>query len=87
LRRAETAPDNTVEKPANQPKPTNKPGCITEKQRKRMFAIAKANGWSETKIRDVLSVKGYEHTSDVPMGQVYDEICALFSQNAAEVQL
>src|SRR5262249_27437128 len=46
---------------------------ITEKQQKRLFAIAKQNNRTNDEIRRIVSSYGYEHTSDIPKSR-RDEI-------------
>jgi hypothetical protein len=66
--------------PQEQPAaPERKKGCISDKQQKRLFAIAKSDpSWENDDIKKLLSVYGYEHTKDVPKGKGgdYDKICA-----------
>ena len=47
---------------------------ITEKQRKRLFAIAKKNGVSNDELKGVISTYGYEHTDNINR-EDYDKIC------------
>lgn len=41
------------------------PEVITEKQAKRLFAIAKTKGLSNDAIKDILSVYGYQSSKDI----------------------
>ena len=51
---------------------------ISDKQRKRMYAIWKAAGWSDDEARQFLKGKyGIEHTDKVPR-DLYEEICNTF---------
>ena len=54
--------------------PTQNTGYITEKQQKRLWAIAKQAGWQNDKIKDFL-LRDYnlEHTADIPRDK-YEEI-------------
>lgn len=47
---------------------------ITDKQRKRMFAISKAKNWPEVAVRDLLGSYGFEHSTEVTM-DAYEDIC------------
>lgn len=51
------------------------PRVITDKQRKRLFAIAKKSNWNEVMIKNlVLSKTGQESTAKIPWTK-YEEIC------------
>jgi len=47
---------------------------ITEKQRKRLFAISKQAGLSEDDVKKVIGAYGYDKTSDITMND-YEKIC------------
>ena len=47
---------------------------ITEKQRKRMYAIGKNAGLSDEDIHNAIAQHGFEHSSQVTMDK-YEEIC------------
>lgn len=47
------------------PAPTPDPAVITEKQAKRLWAIAKSKGLADASIKSVLGHFGYEHTRDI----------------------
>ena len=60
-------------KPAPAPALPKDSTTITEGQRKRLFAIAREKGWSETALRDLVGSHGFEHTSEITR-KAYDAI-------------
>lgn len=54
----------------------DRPKTISEKQQKRLFAIAKSKGWTNEEVRDLLAKNGFEHSTEIPTGNVYNQICA-----------
>ncbi len=60
----EEVKENTQEQPQEEQTPANG-NRITEKQRKRMFAIAKEHGVSHEQIKEIISKHGYEKTIDI----------------------
>ena len=48
---------------------------ITEKQQKRLFAIASAAGWTKATLKTRLAAYGFEHSNQIPVAK-YDDICA-----------
>jgi len=53
----------------------HKPGTITEKQRKRLFAIYKKASWTDEQVKEYLLLfYGIEHSKDIPW-RAYDQIC------------
>jgi hypothetical protein len=63
--------------PAQQRIATPVPGSptISEKQQKRLFAIAKGAGWTTETLKTRLQSYGYAHTRDIPVAH-YDDIIA-----------
>jgi len=51
------------------------PGCISEKQAKRMFAISHKSGVSQEALKAYLTEIGIEHTNQIKRGEEYDTIC------------
>jgi hypothetical protein len=68
-----------VAKPAAPPPDSGVPHdgdrTITEKQQKRLFAIAKASGKTNEELREILGGAGYEHSNEIRMAD-YDAIVA-----------
>ena len=61
------------------PQPQQTP-CITEKQRKRLFAIAKSKGLSNDRIKEIVKgIAGVDHTEEIKM-DVYDAIIQAIEQ-------
>ena len=62
--------------PAEMPKEKPKSGSplITEKQRKRMYAIGKGAGMNDEQMHDMIGKHGFQHSSQVTMAK-YEEIC------------
>jgi len=58
------------------PKEKSKSGSplITEKQRKRMYAIGKGAGMNDEQMHDLIGKHGFQHSSQVTMAK-YEEIC------------
>jgi recombination protein RecT len=55
---------------------------ISEKQRKRMFAISKSAGWSSEDVSEYLKeIHNIDSRNDVPWGKTYDEICSFIEDN------
>jgi hypothetical protein len=80
---------------AAQPAPTKKKPApvvrlpkgegLSEKQRARMFAIAKASGWTTEAMKEFLRLQfGIESTKDLAAAK-YDEACAYFERPPVEV--
>ncbi len=46
---------------------------ISEKQAKRLFAIAKEKGWSLEDLKEMLTLLGLKHSTDIPKS-VYDRV-------------
>lgn len=61
---------------ARNDEPAQKEGCISEKQQKRLFAIAKSKNVPNEVLRNFLKGFGYESSKDIPWGKKYDTICA-----------
>ena len=66
----EPVPARAVKKPA---------AVITEAQRKRLFAIAKAVGWTKDEVKIWLESHGYASSSDIGATE-YDRIIGLIQQ-------
>jgi len=58
----------------NQPEPEITGSVISEKQRKRMFAIAKEHDISHETIKAIIQAYGYESTKDILVSD-YEKIC------------
>lgn len=72
-------PSNTRHEPLGRPRAFT----ISEAQGKRMFAIAKTNGWVPEQLKEYLKLKfNIEHTKDLNREQ-YDEICDAVLPNMA----
>jgi hypothetical protein len=74
------APAQATAPPPQQPSATQQQanGAITEKQAKRLWAIAKSNDWNGDGVSDACySEFGYQ-PREIPKGKVYDEIVAWF---------
>lgn len=57
---------------------------ISEAQAKRLFAIARQNGWSSDSVTALVKrYKGYDSVSDIKAGEEYDTIVAYFQKNKA----
>jgi hypothetical protein len=74
--------DNEAEvvehEPTPQPKPTGNRN-ITEKQQRRLFALAKENGWKPDEMKEWLKLKfGYEHSNEIPMSE-YDAVVEFYT--------
>jgi hypothetical protein len=54
-----------------------KPAVITDKQVRRMYAIARGSGWSDDDVKGYLHSLGIEHSTAVPVSR-YDTICERF---------
>lgn len=54
---------------------------ITDKQRKRLFAIAKEHGVTEEEVKEIIQRYGYESTKDILMKD-YEKIIAEIEQQA-----
>jgi hypothetical protein len=52
---------------------------ISEKQRGRLFAIAKRHGWPEAEIKQHVQLCGYEHSADILTAH-YEAIVAFFDR-------
>lgn len=52
---------------------------ITEKQAKRLFAIAKGRGMTNDQIKAVVVSAGYQSSKDIEAGARYEEICSALS--------
>ncbi len=59
-------------------RPTTGERVITDKQRKRMYAIAKQNGWTDEGFRTFLRNHGYDSSADVRIDD-YDDLCGELS--------
>jgi hypothetical protein len=59
-------------------KPAPEP-VITDKQAKRMYAIARGGGWNDEQIKIYLRGQGIEHSLQTPVSQ-YDRICERFKK-------
>jgi hypothetical protein len=55
-------------------------GVISEAQRKRIYAIAKGNGWTSDQVDAALLSGLTEGATKIPWGKPYDAICALFGE-------
>jgi len=64
--------DATPEMPKEKSQ-SNSP-LITEKQRKRMYAIGKGAGMNDEQMHDLIGKYGFDHSSQVTMAK-YEEIC------------
>jgi hypothetical protein len=53
------------------------PNKISEAQQKRLWAIARGNGFTDAEIERVCKEQGYEHKADIPKSD-YDRIVKLF---------
>jgi hypothetical protein len=68
----------------DEPAPSRPAGkLITDKQRKRAYAISKSNGWSDDQFKDKLIEFGYSSSKDITM-DAYDDICAYFEEKSPE---
>lgn len=72
-------PPPAEEEPAHWPHPAEatekKPGCISDKQAKRFYAIAKGSGKTDQHIKEfLLSANGSAHSIDIPWKK-YDHFC------------
>jgi len=57
---------------------------ITEKQQRRLFALAKENGWKPDDMKKWLKIKfGYEHSNDIPMAE-YDAVVEFFTAESPQ---
>ena len=56
---------------------------ITAKQAKRIYAIAGANGISQTEAKVILKTAGFESSKDIKQKD-YDSVCELFQKGATE---
>lgn len=82
---AEAEPTPPVDPPPEpSEKPTTKSGCISEKQAKRMFAIAAKNNVSIPTIKRQLEALGIEHSNEIQKGKQYDEIIAWIEAGGQE---
>lgn len=63
---------NQMEDSVNNKQDRSKTRYITERQQRRLFAIAEGN---KQIVADVLSAYGYENETEVPMGKEYGNIC------------
>lgn len=60
------------------------PRTISEGQVKRLFAIAKQNGWSsDSVVAMVKRYKGYDDVADIKAGEEYDKIVEFFQKKQA----
>jgi recombination protein RecT len=72
---------------AGQPNPGDQPDqdrskFISEKQVKRLFAIAKSAGWSGDQVKDYIKeIHEIDSRNDIPWGAKYDEICKFIEDN------
>jgi len=67
-----------AEPPAPRPSTADRP--ITAPQRKRLFALAGAKGWTHPLIKDALKAKfNLDSTEAITRGQ-YDDVCASFEE-------
>ena len=66
-------------KPKQPPKQENK-NAITDKQQKRLFAIAKKSEWSLDDLKEFLNLLGIEHSNEIPKG-LYDRIIEFIENN------
>lgn len=74
------------EPPAEDPKPEPEgyqqlEGCITKAQAARLYAIGKSDKdghkpWPDTEIKNLILANGYEHTNEIPKGDIYDNLIA-----------
>ena len=66
---------------AQQAKPSkeSKPGCISDGQKKRMFAIANQNGFNQAASKGLLKSFGFESSDDVTKAK-YDEVIQAFEK-------
>ena len=55
-------------------------GVISEAQRKRIYAIAKGNGWTSDLVDAALLSGLADGATKIPWGKPYDAICALFGE-------
>jgi len=55
-------------------------GRISDKQRKRMYAIAKRAGWSDEDFRTFIRQRGYGSSAEV-RAEDYESLCAALEQN------
>lgn len=64
-----------AKEPAPDPAPANGGALISERQRKRFFAIGKGAGWEDAGMRDLIARYGYQHSTDIKV-QDYEALCA-----------
>jgi hypothetical protein len=50
---------------------------ISDKQLKRMWAIARGSGWADEQVKNYLKGLGIEYSTSVPVSR-YDAICERF---------
>jgi hypothetical protein len=83
---AEPKPEPPTPPPPPTPTPPTSPRLISEPQRKRLYAIAKATGWTDEEIRAKLIALGFSSSREIPVSR-YDEIVQLFqSPDAAAIE-
>jgi len=63
--------------PETEAQPTGR--VITDKQRKRLYAISRGRGMTDTQIKDELVRMGYKTSADITM-DAYEDICSHFEQ-------
>jgi len=80
---APPAPEDADGPPAP-PLDTRGVGCITEKQQKRLFAIARASGWTTDELKRFLAQECHvEHTREIPIDQ-YESIISTLQQGRGD---
>jgi len=64
---------------AGQPAPDSKGPVISDAQRKRMYAIAKGQKWTDEECKKFLVSKGFKSSSDVTKA-AYEAVCEVFGK-------
>jgi len=76
--------NNSGKTPVDPPKSKSNGTVISEKQGKRLLAIANSNGYSRDIVKEyVLANHGLEHLHDIPINK-YEEIVAHFEEKESE---
>lgn len=71
--------DEQFNPPPQESEPQSTARVITDKQRKRMYAIARGRGMNDQQFKDEIIRFGYSSSADVPM-DAYEDICSHFEQ-------